>query len=56
MMKKLCLVALCLVSFSMNSFACGCANDKTNATSVQTCDCDKSKSSCDKDKCPAKTN
>ena len=51
-MKKLCLVALCLFSFSMNSFACGCADNKTNATSEQKCPCDHSKNQCDKDQCP----
>ncbi|WP_158617413.1 hypothetical protein [Legionella sp. km772] len=57
MMKKLCLVALCLVSFSMNSFACGCnanKNDATKATSEQKCTCDKANSTCDK--CAAKSS
>lgn len=49
-MKKLCLVALCLVSFSMNSFACGCnANitDASQASAEQKCTCADGKS-CDK--------
>lgn len=57
MMKKLCLVALCLVSFSMNSFACGCTkNNTTDSTNQQKCSCDDSKNQCGSDKCPAKSN
>lgn len=49
-MKKLCLIALCLVSFSMNSFACGCT-DKPETTSKNnahkcTCTCNHSNKQC----------